>query len=302
MLATNLLSFSPLGWRTYRGFGAVLLAADLLVGGCASQEPREHMAIHPHPPPGFLCGPVGALLAGSPGFSAQITMTNLPTADRKAAVSGFLLGRGDWLMFSPERSAGKSKTGGSGWGYIWNVASGQGWLLCEALQGYAPISSGVHYTNVGYAVVAAPPLAIDGRPCGEETATVGSSDGTTNVYRMWRSLEASGLPARVVQAGGEPPFKLSITQARPGAPPPDAFHPPEEFKEYSGADALLAELLVRKGDSLRTRPARRVAGVGAAPFMGGPYERGRDVRGYRERGNESRGATHPGGRDAGDKH
>jgi hypothetical protein len=257
MLTKNRGGFGPPagrpGWTFGFGLRGWVASLALAIAGCSSdREPRDHLVSHPPPPPAFLSGPAGALLAGGSGFSARVAMPALPDASGKRAVSGTLLGRGEWLVFSPDTNKKERKrAGSSGFGYIWNLSAGQGWLLSDALQAYAPLASAVHFTNVTYAAAGSPPASIDGRTCREELATVMASDGSTNVVRVWRSGELNGIPARITGGPGGPSLEVTLSQVRLEAPSLAVFQPPDGFTKYPTAEALMDELLAREGNSRR---------------------------------------------------
>ena len=65
-------------------------------------------------------------------------------------ISGELMGQGGKLLFTPQATGSRGKhMREAKISFIWDVAEGRGYILSEALQGYAPISSRAKFTIAG---------------------------------------------------------------------------------------------------------------------------------------------------------
>src|SRR5208337_5004333 len=147
---------------------AFLVAVASFLSGCSQPSPRggrSETMISPQPPP-FLNGPVAVLLTNAHGFSAHVAMqTELGPSPE--ITSGQLLGRGDFLLFLPSYPEKWQKSlRAAGLSFLWNVGEGHGFVLSEALQAWAPMSSGYLATNVIVAATNPVPEKVDGRLCG----------------------------------------------------------------------------------------------------------------------------------------
>jgi hypothetical protein len=163
-------------------------------------------------------------------------------------LGGYLTGRGGKLLFTPEASGAKGKRmREAGISFIWNVAEERGYMLSEALQGCAPISSSVGYTVAASAPAPGQPAAgnVEGHACEAQDVAVTGSDGSTTSLRVWRAADLKGLPVQIAMQPdlAKPVFHLSkIHQATPS---PEIFVAPAGFTKYHSVDAMMSELKVR---------------------------------------------------------
>lgn len=123
-------------------------------------------------PPAFLVGPSAVLLTNGAGFSARVEVQAESSLGSERNFSGQLLGRGAKLLYAPEsdESADTHRQPG-GYSFIWDVGENQGYVLSEALQGYAPVSSDLRVTNVAIQAGNSPAQRVSGHPCESATAT-----------------------------------------------------------------------------------------------------------------------------------
>ena len=139
------------------GSSMSLLAAAILSGGCASSKPPEVFGGLPGATPApemplFLRGPASLLLTNTSGFTARVTMEVRPFPSEVQTVSGDLFGRGSKLFFTPDPKAAKSKlVRAAGISVLWDVAQARGCILSDALQGCAPVSATLQFTNLNAA-------------------------------------------------------------------------------------------------------------------------------------------------------
>ncbi len=221
--------------------------------------------------PLFLNGQMAVLLTNTDGFSAHVVLSSGKTE----LAAGELLCRGSRLLFAGTIGPVKEKRSRAGGiSFIWDLAGNSGYLLSEPLQGYAPISSTVRVTNlVTHAADAkAAQVRIEGHPCVEEEATVGSSDGSTAVYRVWRAADLKGLPVRI-SSGAEPAARtLNLTKIKLSVPAADLFQPPDGFTKYDSAEAMMNEQAIRQQTLRQGRPTPPGGGgdLGGQRGRGGP--------------------------------
>jgi hypothetical protein len=133
------------------------------------------------------------------------------------------------------------------------VSTAKGYLLSEALQAYAPISSSAKFTNVMTKAEAAMEEQIDKHPCRPEEVTVSSEDGEKAVFTVWRAQDLKGFPMRVKSQTTS--MTLTFSQVHLESPPEEAFAPPDGFAKYDTAEGLIGELRLRQAN-LRRKPAR----------------------------------------------
>jgi hypothetical protein len=184
-------------------------------------------------------------------------METRPSSNRTPAVSGELLGRGSKLLFVPEGAAsGRRGPRRGGFSYVWDVAEGRGYVLNEALQGYAPIASTLRFTNA----VAKPgaggsaPERIEGHLCEQQELVVSSSDGAAAEFRAWRAADLNGFPMRITWATNSTSCVLSFSKLQLEAPPGELLSPPDGFTKYESVEAMMNELLLRQTSGRRRFP------------------------------------------------
>jgi hypothetical protein len=235
-------------------FGACLVAAALVAAGCAHSRNKDRIGLIPPPVPPFLNGPMAVLLTNTPGFSCYVVMTTGSPPIPGETVSGNLLCRGSELLFAPDAHwlAGK-RFARSGFSFTWNVATQHGYLLSEALQGYAPISSRVQATNVLALPSRSASEVVEGRHCQRTEVEVESSDGSKTPFQVWRASDLKGAPLRIASAAPGRPVLVSFSKFRFEAPSSRLFVPPEGFTRHDSAETMMAEMTMRQ-ENLKRKP------------------------------------------------
>ncbi len=229
-----------------------MTAAVIVAGGCAHGPPPDETldrraGMFSIQPPMFLTGPMAALLTNGGGYSARVTV--LPDEPPTRA-SGQLLIHGSKLLFAPDPDSvatGKHLPRGD-FSFIWDVAEGRGFVLSEALQGYAPLSDRPGVTNV--ALEPRPPdrRRVDGRDCALELGRVERNDGSVALFQVWRAPDATRLPLEISSPTNQ--FVLRLTKIRPEDPGARLFAPPEGFTKYPFPETLVDELAARQRSRL----------------------------------------------------
>ena len=228
------------------------------------------MVSFPPQPPAFLSGPGAVLLTNAEGFSSYAVMEPGPGSIGGKTVSGQLLARGGKLLFLPDADKTQKKPARSvGISYLWDVAQGSGYVLSEALQGYAPVSSRARCTNLVAEIHDAAPQRIDGHPCVAQTMTMSASDGSMVRFEAWQATDLNGLPVRVASAANSASFTLNLSKVRLAPQPGGLFVPPSGFTRYNSVEAMMTELALRQQNLSRPTP-----GVWTQPeLMNNPTER-----------------------------
>jgi hypothetical protein len=257
------------------GLRLISLAALLaLAAGCSHSgdpekpEPGLTRVFTPQLPT-FLSGSMAVLLTNATGFSSRLDGKSEMLTERQDPLTGQLFGRGSKLLFAPEPGQAADKHARiGGFSFIWDTANHSGYVLCEALQAYAPVSFAVFVTNVTVQGPPSSPISFGGHPCQTAEATVQMSDGTSTAYTLLRANDLAGFPLQVTSGTNAIPLTLSLSKVRLQVPPAELFAPPDGFTKYSSAEALVDELAARQ-HNLRRRapelPLEPAEAPGAAP-------------------------------------
>ncbi|MEO8429194.1 MAG: hypothetical protein ABI651_19055 [Verrucomicrobiota bacterium] len=233
-------------------------AVSLLLSGCAQSQNGGRFASWEGFPraevPSILTGPVSVLLTNAAGFSAHVTvMQNPATRTNVPARSGNLVAQQGHLFWAPNDLNSRSSKGADlNLSYIWNVSDNSGYVISDALQGYAPVNFSLRYTNllVTPSPENSPAEKLEGHRCALEQITVFSSDGTAHRFKTWRAADLNGLPLKIVSADDDNGTTVLLSQVRPERPPADAFEAPNGFTRYESAEAMVNELM-RRGRGIK---------------------------------------------------
>ncbi len=230
----------------------------------------------PKAPP-FLNGPVAVLFTNFDGFGAHLVMETRSSPKKGGVVSGDLLGRGGKLLFVPDaKSLGPKGARGGGVSFIWDAALNNGYILSEALQAYAPISSTNRFSDMsGQAdTPRTKSEKIEGHACEEQTVILGSSDGSSSSFRVWRASDLKGFPLRITLVTDARPFSLELSKVRLEVPKSALFSPPEGFTKYDNAETMMNELYLRAPAPSRRRSVQGSEAIPPAGSDGrGPGDR-----------------------------
>lgn len=233
-------------------------AVPALFLGCAHDSSLgggEGARVDPFSPLIRACvtGPSALLLTNATGFSAHLTAAEVSGAFTNQ-VTGQLSGLGPKLLFVPAPEKHRGQTPG-GFSFVWDVNTRQGYVLSEALQGFAPISSSVVSTNVVARPVGPKPEMLESQVAIEEEDSIELNDGSRNEFRTWRAPGLNGMTVRMIALTNAPLFTLNLSKIRLEAPRADIFSLPDGFTRYSSAEAMMTELIVRQHNLKRTSPS-----------------------------------------------
>jgi hypothetical protein len=199
-------------------------------------------------PPNFLIGPMALLLTNAGSYSAQIRYETTTAWGSTQAVGGNFTAAGNKLAFEPELPKASRKNLQRQMVFVWDTGQGAGYALNDALQGYAPYSGTVRFTNITTSQQSAVPVQIAGHECEEESAMVFGNDGSTNLLRVWRAPDLRGFPLRI--SGGTNSSWLTFSKIRFGEPARFLMSS-EGYTKYESADAMVTELVAREHNLTR---------------------------------------------------
>lgn len=256
------------GLAGFGRLGGCVVAAALLATGCAHSRNKDRIGLIPPPVPLFLNGPMGVLLTNTTGFSCHVVMTTGSPPIARETVSGQLLCRGSQLLFAPDAHspAGKRFKRGQ-FSFIWEVEAQRGYLLSEALQGYAPISSQVRATNVLALASRSASEEVAGHRCQRTDVEVESNDGSKAPFQVWRASDLNAAPLRIATAAPGRPVMVKFSKIRLEALSSRLFVPPEGFTPHDSAETLMAEIAMRQENLKRKPTEEQPADFQAQPRM-----------------------------------
>jgi len=218
----------------------------LLIGGCAHHkefsgaEQRELAK-----PPAFLTGPMAPLLTDARSYTAQILFETRTAWGSTQAIRGDFTSAGTKLAFQPELPKASRQNSQGTMVFVWDTAQGSGYALNDALQGYAPYSSNVRFTNVIANKAGSMSESIAGHECQQESALVCSDDGSTNLLQVWRAADLRGIPLRVSAGSNATASVLTIMKIQFGRPA-EFLMSQQGFTKYDSPDAMVTELVARQ--------------------------------------------------------
>jgi hypothetical protein len=239
-------------WRQISGL-LLLMVVGWSAGGCFSDHP------HNGPVPGsmeallpkltaVMAGPVTVLLTNADGFQSDFTMTFESEAGHPVTISGWIVAYGGKIRLDtvPGKKARKSAGGDAGFGAVWDVAANQGFVFSDALQGYAPLSGAVQYTNILTELVSSGADNIEGFAVDKVNAMVLGDDGARTAFQLLRAPARGNLALQVYSPDRPHSFMLQLSKIQPAEPQADLFLPPDGFTKYDGPSALVSELAIRQ--------------------------------------------------------
>ncbi len=231
---------------------ALICLAAAFICGCASRHQGPVYHAGDENPPDFLVGPVTVVLTNLNGFSAHITSTITSPGAPPQSTSGELLGREGRLVFQPTLPIkGKRARTEGGLFFIWDETKHSGYVLSEALQGYAPVKSEVEAAgqlNISKEGIQA---VVNGHPCHRCEAAVTLNNGLKVRLTLWQADDAGHFPVRIEAVNGPDQMTLNFSEIRLEYPDRGLFLPPDGFTPYATSVSLMNELIVRDASLAR---------------------------------------------------
>lgn len=230
----------------YSRGAAVLILAALILSGCASHrhENAYHAGDESLPP--FLTGPIAVVLTNQNGFSARVVYTLTSPEGVAHSKAGDLLGREGRLLFQPALAIkGKRSRREGGLFFIWDENLHSGYVMSEALQGYAPVPSSVDTATRFVINNEGIREDVNGHPCHRGQALVDLSNGSQVRASLWMADDLGRFPVRIETLDGVNRLTLNFTEVRRQYPAEALFLPPDGFTAYPTSLALMNELIVR---------------------------------------------------------
>jgi hypothetical protein len=224
---------------------ALFCLAAAFICGCASRHAGPVYHAGDENPPDFLVGPVAAVLTNLNGFSAHVTVTTSSPEGATTAKSGDLLGRDGRLIFQPALAIkGKRARQEGGLFFIWDETKQSGYVLSEALQGYAPIKSD---TGTGQLSINKVGIQedVNGHPCHRYEAFVTLDNGLKARLTLWQADDAGHFPVRIESVNAPNHMTLDFSDIHLEYPDQKLFLLPDGFIAYASSVALMNELIVR---------------------------------------------------------
>jgi hypothetical protein len=236
-----------------RSLFIVLAAFALLECGCGSHHTGPVYHAGDEHPPAFLTGSASVVLANLGGFDAHIEATIDSTEGTHQHLTGDLLGREGRLVYQPALPLkGKRARREGGLFFIWDEDKKSGYVMSEALQGYAPVQSDKYAVGALHVSGASVPTEIDGKACHKSEGTVELSNGLQARVTVWRSDEEGHFPIMIHSVDPLADVTLTFSEVHQRLPSLELFRPPDGFTAYSSSVALMNELIVRDA-SLRKK-------------------------------------------------
>ena len=187
------------------------------------------------------------MLTNADGFSAHVVAEISSSSNDTRTVSGELLCREGRLIFQPANHEKTKRNHVSNkMTFLWDATKQQGYVVNEALQGYAPISPAVEVSRLDLDAKNAVPENVNGRACHRVTAQMGLLDGSAAKFTVWQTDDAKQVPVRVQSVNSPKSLNLSFSGIHLENPPAELFLLPDGYTKYASAGALMSELLIRQ--------------------------------------------------------
>ena len=249
-------------WRKLQSL-AMALPILALAAGCASKiDPqRDNAALET---PAIFSSAALTLATNTLGFTANVEIQS-PSSLGTKRQTGRVFGAGSRFMFVPDfethvfrKEAAADKTY-----FVWDVAESKGYVLNEALQGYAPYSIPARVTNVTVDDVESVSADFDGHRCRRGEATISVSEGPQATFTVWRAKDLNGFPMQIKAGSGQYTVTFSkVNFERVGG---SLFTPPEGFTQHPSPSAMLGILLERQDKARKKSDDLPEGGVDTAP-------------------------------------
>lgn len=228
---------------------SAIVALGVAGGGCSTTEKAQERwsfteRFTPPQTPVFMNGPAALLLTNWETFSCHAIVAMGPGVTQE----GELFGRRGRLLFAeePNRNTTGKRLRDGGFSFLWDVREGKGFVLCDPLQGAAPLTGTRQFTNATAQALPGPPEKIEGILCQKQSVVITGTDGTASTFQVWRAREGGNFPIKLLSGEGAGASTITFSKVRFEAPPVEAFQPPEAFTKYATLDSLVNEYVARQ--------------------------------------------------------
>ena len=191
-------------------------------------------------------GPVGGWLTNVNDYSAEWTVI-FPERDEPLRMMGRLLVHGTKFRLEPDwgqAHRGAVKSGDLG--LVWDFSSHTGYVVCEPLQGYAPIRSTPGFTNQWTGNSSGTGERFAGQPVISKTGVFTESDGRRGNVELSSVPTLGNLPLKIEVSKAAMPLTLTLSKIRWEKSAEEIFMSPNDFTQYKSLAALLNELEARQ--------------------------------------------------------
>src|SRR5262249_4349796 len=129
----------------------------------------------------------------------------------------------------------------------------RGFVLSDALQGFAPVSASLQFTNLVRADAGATEH-YDGHACQGQDITVQMSDGLNFAFHALQAADLDGLALQIRAKAGSSPLTLSLSKVRRQKVSAEDFTRFEGFTSYKSPEAMADELAAQEHNLHRPGP------------------------------------------------
>ena len=130
--------------------------------------------------------------------------------------------------------------------FIWDSAVQRGYVVSEALQGFAPLTAPAQITIVTPENKEPAAEAVNGHPCHRLEKMVALRDGSTAKVVEWRADDLKGFPVRIRTESAGRLVTVDFSDVRLDLPGLELFASPGGFTQYASSSALINELMIRE--------------------------------------------------------
>ncbi len=218
------------------------------MAGCVSTHPPvasdgRGQGIAAAQAPRFLIGPPGVLLTNAADYRARLTViqTNRPAE----SISGNLFQQEGWLLFIPSVELSAERGGWAGrFRFLWDANRRTGYVLSEALQGYAPVKA----STQDVAILQDPATGslgserVGDRECLIEDISF-RSGATRRRFRVARSEDPAAPPVQIRSLDENAGLTIHLSELEVERLSPELFSAPTRFSRYESGEAMVRELM-----------------------------------------------------------
>jgi hypothetical protein len=190
-------------------------------------------------------GPLASLWPAAGVFGADFTLTLEHAVGPPTKLSGRLFALNGRLRLEAvsDQSHGRHS---EAYVVIWNGVTHRGWLVSEALQGYAPVTESLQFTNRLTRVQSGPGARMEDHPVDLASVTLLGANGQNVTLKVTAARDLGGLPLRLEGLNGPGSFTLALSHLQPVRPAVEGFLAPDGYTRFASAAVLVDELAARQ--------------------------------------------------------